>query len=92
MIAAGFVHQRTLSPHVILDLLDVIEVVGQRGMDVGELEGRDVRDDFVRAHPLVFRPYGDVEHADAVTGDQPIAKMRLSPFSGPVPLAPRATR
>ena len=83
MIAAGFVHQRPFSPHVILDLLDVIEVVGQRGMDVGEREGRDVRDDLVRAHPLVFRPYGDVEHADAVAGDASPATTHARCLSDP---------
>jgi len=61
-----------LSPfcqHLCLDLLHVVEVVGERCMDIGERERRNLADNFIRAHPLVFVPHHNIEHAHSVAGD-----------------------
>ena len=36
VIPARLVHKRALLPHLCLDLLDVIEIPGERGVYVGE--------------------------------------------------------
>lgn len=37
---------RTLRPHLLLSFLDVIKVVGERGMNVSERDGGNVGDNF----------------------------------------------
>src|ERR1039458_4247400 len=51
------------------DLLNVIEIVGEGGMDVGESDRRNVRHDLVGGHALVLMPHHDIEHTDTVAGD-----------------------
>lgn len=55
--------------HLLLDFVDVVELVGERGVDVGESNCRDVGDDLVGCHAPVLMPYNDIEHADTVAGD-----------------------
>jgi hypothetical protein len=69
MTAVEFFRERPLVPHLLLYLVDVIEVVSECGMDVAESDGRNVRDNLVRSHTLVLMPHHDVEHPNAVTGD-----------------------
>src|ERR1035438_9771203 len=59
-------HARLASP---AGLLNVIEIVGEGGMDVGESDRRNVRHDLVGGHALVLMPHHDIEHTDAVAGD-----------------------
>jgi hypothetical protein len=47
-------------PHLQLDLLDVIEVVGESDVDVRESERRELSDYLVGAHSLMFVPCDDV--------------------------------
>jgi hypothetical protein len=51
------------------DLLNVIEIVGEGGVDVGESDRRNVRHDLVGGHALVLMPHHDIEHTDTVAGD-----------------------
>ena len=51
---------------LLLNLFHVIEVVGERGMHVGERNGGDVRDDLVGGHALMLVTHNDIEHTDAM--------------------------
>ena len=66
MAPAEFFGEGTIRTHFLFDLLHVIEVVRERGVDVGERNSRDVKNDLVRAHALVFMPGGNVLDADAM--------------------------
>ena len=56
-------------PHLCLDLLQVVEAVGERRMDISERERRNLSDNLVRAHPLVLMPYHHIQHAHPVASD-----------------------
>ena len=63
---------KALRTHLLLDLLDVIEVIGQGGVDIGERDSRNVGDDLGR-HALMFMPRHHIEHADAVARNAGLA-------------------
>src|ERR1039457_5185246 len=69
MSASEIFGKRTLGSHLLPDLLEVIEIVGEGGMDVGESDRRNVRHDLVGGHALVLMPHHDIEHTDTVAGD-----------------------
>jgi hypothetical protein len=52
VIPARILHKGALLPHLGLDLLDVIKIVSEGGVYLGERDGRDVRNDLVRRKPL----------------------------------------
>lgn len=45
--------------YLLLDLFEVIEVVGKGGVDVGEGDGWEMRNDLVGRHALVLMPHHD---------------------------------
>lgn len=53
----------------MFDLLTMIEVVGQRRIDIGQRNARKHIDDFIRAVAPHFVPDHDVLHADAMAGN-----------------------
>ena len=69
MLLARCLRLSVLGLHLCADLVNMLEIVGQCRVDVGEREGRDLRNDFVGAQPLVLMPDDDVEHTHAVAGD-----------------------
>jgi len=69
VIAAELLHKSALGPHLFLYFRHVVEIVGERGVDIGERERGDVRNDIVGSHPLVLMPDHDVEHTDTVACD-----------------------
>ena len=69
MTAAEFFRKRTLIPHLLLDFLDVIEIIGEGCVDVPESDSRNVRNDLVGGHALMLMPRDDIEHTDAVAGN-----------------------
>ena len=73
MILPDTLGKLALSPHLLLDLVYVVEVVGERCMHVRQRDGRDVQDDFIRSHALIFVPNYDVRHANPVTGHAGVA-------------------
>ena len=86
MTAAKLVGNCSLRPHLLLNLPDVIEVVGQGSVDVGKGDGRNVRDDLIGSHTLVLMPDNDIADTDTVTGDAGFAatnaRGRADPFYG----------
>lgn len=70
---AEFLRERAFRPHLLLDLLDVIEVKGEGRMDVGKSDGGKLGDDLVGRQALVFMPNHDIEHTDAVARDAGLA-------------------
>ena len=69
VVTAEFLRERAFRPHLLLDLFDVIEVVREGGVDVGKSNGRDLGDNLVGRHALMFVPHHDIEHTDAVARD-----------------------
>jgi hypothetical protein len=69
VIPARFVYKGALLAHFCLDFLDVIEIPGERGVYVGQRDGRNLENDIVRDKPLVLVPGDDVEHSDSVAGE-----------------------
>ncbi len=69
VIPARILYKGALLPHLGLDLLDVIKIVSEGGVYIGERDGRDVSNDLVRRKPLMLLPSDDVEHANTVTGN-----------------------
>src|ERR1039457_4491003 len=84
MIAAELFRQRTLRPHLFLNLLDVIEVIGKRGMNVSERDGGNVGDNLVGSHALVLMPHYDVEHTDAMSCNASPASADALPPDNPL--------
>jgi hypothetical protein len=66
-ISPDLAHENTLSPHLFLDFLDVIEIICQGGMYFRKRERGNMRDDLIRRHSLVLVPRDDIQHADTVT-------------------------
>jgi len=60
VIPARLIYQGALLPHLGLNLLDVIEIVGECGMNLGERDGRNMGNDLVRGKTLVLVPGDDV--------------------------------
>ncbi len=85
MAAAELLGKCAFLAHLFLNLLNVIEVVSEGGVDFGESDRGDVRNDLVWRHPLVLMPGHDVEHADAVTGDTGLAAANTRRFRYPLP-------
>jgi hypothetical protein len=81
---AELLRKRALRPHLLLDLFDVIEVIGEGGMDIGESDGWKVGDDLVGRHALMLMPPHDVEHTDAVAGDAGLAAANTGRPADPV--------
>lgn len=57
-----------LGPDFVLDLITMIEVVGESGMHIGEGDGGYLGDDVIGTKTLLLVPDHDVEHTNAVTG------------------------
>lgn len=72
-MAAKLLRGSLLLLHLVLDLLQVVEVVSQSGVDVGKCKRGNVGNDLVWSHPLVLMPRNNVEHADAVASDASFA-------------------
>jgi hypothetical protein len=51
----------------------VIEIEGERGVDVGKSDGGHVRHDLIGSHPLMLMPHHDVEHANSMAGNAGLA-------------------
>ena len=85
VIAAELLHKLALSPHLFPYFRHVIEVVGERGVNVGERERWNLRNDIVGSHPLVLMPGHDVEHTDTVTRDAGSAAAYARRLRDPVP-------
>ena len=66
---ANLFGRRTLGAHLLLDFLNVIEIVSEGGVDVGESDRRNVRYDLVGGHALMRMPHHDIEHTDSVACD-----------------------
>lgn len=69
VIPARRIYQGALLSHLGLNLLDVIEIVGESGVNLRERDGRNVRNDLVRGKTLVLLPSDDVQHADSVASN-----------------------
>jgi hypothetical protein len=69
LAAAELLRECALVSHLLLDLVDVLKIVGQRGVDAGEGDGRDMRYDLIGSQALMFMPRHDVEHANAMAAD-----------------------
>src|SRR3954465_11036887 len=68
-----------------VDLVLVVEVVGQRLMDVREGEAGVVRSDLVRALPAPLVAAHDVLDGDAVSGNAGFAAARAGRADDPAP-------
>ena len=55
--------------HFLLNLFHVVEIVSEGGVDIRKGDGRDVRDDLVGRHPLMFVPDHDIAHAHPVASN-----------------------
>ena len=69
MHRAKILGKRPPGSHLVLDFLDVIEIVGEGGMDVDESDSRNVRHDLVGGHALMLVPHHNIGHTDAVASD-----------------------
>lgn len=69
MIPAELFREFALRPHLLLDLVNVIEIVGEGRVDIGERDRRNVGDNFVGCHTLLLMPYYDIEYTDPVARD-----------------------
>ena len=56
MVTAEFVRKRAFRLHLLLDLFEVIEVIGKGGVDIGEGDRGEMRDDLVGCLALVPTP------------------------------------
>lgn len=63
MGAAEFVGKGPVGPHLLLDFVNVVEIISERGMYVGEGQRGHMRDNIVRTHALMFGPDDDVQNA-----------------------------
>lgn len=84
MTATELFRKCALRAHLLLDLLHVLEVVGEGGMDVGQSDGWNVGDDLVGSHALVLVPHHHIEHTDAVTRDAGFAAANAGRPADPV--------
>ena len=84
MAAVEFFRVRALVPHLLLDLVQVVEIVGERRVNIGQSDGGHVGDDFVGGHALMLMPHYDIEHADTMTGDASLSAADIRPHGDPV--------
>lgn len=57
MAAVEFFRARALVPHLLLDFVEVVEIIGESRVNIGESEGGNVRDDLIRGHALMLMPH-----------------------------------
>src|ERR1700674_352339 len=84
MAAAELFRIRALVPHLALDFVDVIEIVGQRSVNAGESNGGHVGDDLVGSHALMLMPYYDIEHTHTMAGDASLTTAHVGRPGDPV--------
>lgn len=73
VVTAELVREFALGSHLLLDIVDVIEVVGEGRVDVGKSDRRNIGDDLVGSHALMLMPHDDIDHTDTVAGDAGLA-------------------
>ena len=86
IVTAEFVRKRAFRLHLLLDLFEVIEVVGEGGVDVGKSDRGEMRDDLVGRHALVLMPHHHIEYTDAMAGDARLAAANVRRPADPVGL------
>jgi hypothetical protein len=66
MVSPLLFHKFALRPHLALDFVNMIELIGEGCVNLGERERRNMRNDLVGSHPLVLMPANDVKHSHAM--------------------------
>ena len=84
MTAAELFGECTLVPHLLLELADVIEIVGERSVDIRQSDRGHMGDDLVGSHSIVLMPDDDVEHTNTVTSDTGFAAADAGCLRDPV--------
>jgi hypothetical protein len=64
VVAAEFFRLRALLPHLLLDFVDVIEIVGKRRVNVRKSYRRRVGNDLIGGHVLMLMPHYNVDHSN----------------------------
>jgi hypothetical protein len=69
LAAARLFRQGTLLPHLLLDFINVIEMVGKGRVNVCKSDRGRMRNDLIRGHMLMLVPRDNIEHAHTMSGD-----------------------
>lgn len=83
IVRAKTVNEFALGPHLLANLIKVVEVVGESRVHVCQGDARKMRYDLIWSHPLVFVPHHDIEHTDSVTCDAGLAAADTFRFGDP---------
>jgi len=84
MAAPELVYVSTLGPHLPLDFVQVIEIVGKGRMNIRESNRGHVGDDLVGRHTLMLVPYHDIEYPDTMARDAGLPTADIRRFGNPV--------
>lgn len=67
MLTAEGLFKFAFGLHLLLNVIDVVEIVGQGAIDIAEGNAGYMGHYLVRSHALVLMPHHDIKHTNAVT-------------------------